>query len=123
MESSIPMKTVLVGDSLVGKTCMIMSNCCASFPDDYLPKVFDNYTANRILGNKTILLSIWDTPSDNDKLRELSYPLTEVFSICFSLVNKISFDNVLIKWIPEINAHVIIFIFYFLILYFYIFVF
>ncbi|KAK6061617.1 Ras family protein, partial [Cooperia oncophora] len=42
---------------------------------------------------------------DYDRLRPLSYPQTDVFVLCFSLVSPVSFDNVTTKWIPEIRQH------------------
>merc|ERR1712156_235121 len=50
-------------------------------------------------------LGLWDTAGqeDYDRLRPLSYPQTDVFLVCFSVVSKPSFKNVKLKWIPEIN--------------------
>ncbi|VDK23453.1 unnamed protein product [Anisakis simplex] len=42
---------------------------------------------------------------DYDRLRPLSYPQTDVFVLCFSIVSPVSFDNVTSKWIPEIRHH------------------
>lgn len=42
---------------------------------------------------------------DYDRLRPLSYPQTDVFVLCFSVVSPVSFDNVSTKWIPEIRQH------------------
>ncbi len=42
---------------------------------------------------------------DYDRLRPLSYPQTDVFLICFSVVSPPSFENARNKWNPEITHH------------------
>ncbi|MDI1486965.1 MAG: Rho GTPase protein rac1 [Ramalina farinacea] len=51
------------------------------------------------------LLRECDGQEDYDRLRPLSYPQTDVFLICFSIVSPPSFDNVKAKWFPEIEHH------------------
>lgn len=75
MSSGRPIKCVVVGDGTVGKTCMLISYTTDSFPAEYVPTVFD------------------------------SYPQTDVFLICFSVVSPSSFENVTSKWYPEIKHH------------------
>lgn len=93
---------------------------------------FDNYSAPMVCDGVPVSLGLWDTAGqvehqrlfwvpryrawkckecfeyfqeDYDRLRPLSYPQTDVFLICFSVVSPSSFDNVSSKWVPEIRHH------------------
>ena len=52
-----------------------------------------------MVDGKPINLGLWDTAGqeDYDRLRPLSYPQTDVFLICFSLVSPPSYENVRTK--------------------------
>ena len=74
---------------------------------DPLLQVFDNYAVTVMIGGEPYTLGLFDTAGqeDYDRLRPLSYPQTDVFLVCFSVVSPSSFENVKEKWVPEITHH------------------
>ncbi|KAH3758614.1 Rho GTPase [Pelomyxa schiedti] len=101
------LKVMVIGDSNVGKTCLLISYTTNSFPGEYVPTVFDNYNANAVVDGYPIAFGLWDTSGadDYDSLRPLSYTGTDVFVICFSIIDSQSVARVTSKWYPEIQSH------------------
>ena len=68
---------------------------------------FDFYSAGVLVDSQQVNLGLWDTPGqeDYDRLRPLSYPQTNVFLVCFSVVSPTSFENVANRWAPEIEHY------------------
>jgi len=103
--SEIRRKLVIVGDGACGKTCLLIVFSKGTFPEVYVPTVFENYVADVEVDGKRVELALWDTAGqeDYDRLRPLSYPDSHVILICFAVDSPDSLDNVQEKWISEVN--------------------
>jgi small GTP-binding protein len=103
----VRIKLVAVGDGAVGKTSLLICFAKGTFPESYIPTVFENYTTN-MPGETPIMLHLWDTAGqeDYDRLRPLSYPGADVVLLCFSLVTESSLDSVKDKWQPEVEHYI-----------------
>ncbi|KAI3645006.1 hypothetical protein MP228_011170 [Amoeboaphelidium protococcarum] len=102
--SEIRRKLVIVGDGACGKTCLLIVFSRGTFPEVYVPTVFENYVAEVEVDGKRVELALWDTAGqeDYDRLRPLSYPDSHVILICFAIDSPDSLDNVQEKWISEV---------------------
>lgn len=80
-------KLVIVGDGACGKTCLLIVFSKGTFPEVYVPTVFENYVADVEVDGRKVELALWDTAGqeDYDRLRPLSYPDSNVILICFSV--------------------------------------
>lgn len=101
------LKFVTVGDGAVGKTCLLISFIRKQFSADYVPTVFDNKSVIVPYEGREYNIGIWDTAGQEeyDRLRPLSYPSTDCFLMCFSVVNPPSLDNCRLKWKTELTHY------------------
>ncbi|KAI1900747.1 hypothetical protein AGOR_G00053070 [Albula goreensis] len=99
------LKIVIVGDGGCGKTSLLMVYAKGDFPEKYAPSVFEKYITTVKYGNREIILNLYDTAGqeDYDRLRPLSYQSANLVLICYDVTNPTSYDNVMIKWYPEVN--------------------
>eukprot|EP01084_Bolivina_argentea_P131381 231905_1 len=95
-------KLTVTGDKGVGKTSLLISYTTNAFPSEYIPSTFDEYSANVMLDNRPVQLSLHDTPphgSGHD------YGGTQIFVLCFAINNRESFNSVRDNWLPELTQH------------------
>lgn len=97
-------KCVLVGDGAVGKTNLIVTYIQDRFIPEYVPTAFDKYNVDVSVDGRPICVTLCDTAGQDalDPLRQLCYPDSDVFLLCFSVVQPESFRSVAAKWEPEI---------------------
>ncbi|CAL8321666.1 unnamed protein product [Lota lota] len=99
------LKIVIVGDGGCGKTSLLMVYAKGDFPEKYAPSVFEKYVTTITHGGKNIRLNLYDTAGqdDYDRLRPLSYQEANLIMVCYDVTNPTSFENVLVKWHPELK--------------------
>ncbi len=102
-------RIVLVGDVGVGKTSLIFRYLTGRLPDDAvddaLGTVLDHFSKLVPLGDRRVLLEIWNTPGStvHDRIRIQTYTRADVFLVCYAVDNRRSFENVRGRWIPELT--------------------
>lgn len=98
----------LVGDGMVGKTCLSLAFCRMSPPtDSYVATVFENYAGKTHVNSDEYTVSIFDSAGQHDyeSLRRFTYEDSEVFVVCFSVVDRDSFESVKDFWVPEMKKN------------------
>lgn len=92
-------KLVVVGDNGVGKTALLIRHTDNTFID-YAPTTFEHVTLTTEYQNRPLQRTLYDTCGDEtyDRLRPLSYVLTDVFLLCFSCVSRQSTVRCLIYY-------------------------
>ena len=101
------MKCVIVGDDSSGKKTMLFSYISKKPELHNHPSVYKPPNKRLKIGKYRVNLFLCDTKghSKYDDLRPLCYPNTDIFIICFSLINATTLDSVRNKWFPEIENY------------------
>ncbi|XP_067099638.1 rho-related GTP-binding protein RhoU-like [Osmerus mordax] len=97
---------MLIGDGAVGKTSMITSYISNGYPNDYQQTAFDVFTGLVHVDGIPFRIQLLDTAGQDefDNFRSMWYGQVDVFILCFSVVNPVSFHNIATKWIPQVRA-------------------
>lgn len=100
-------KCVLVGDSAVGKTAMLVRFTSETFPGTYKPTVFDNTGVEVYVDRVPISLGLWDTGGHDTfkQVRARCYQHADVVLLCFSVANPHSLASVQHRWVAEVREH------------------
>ncbi|XP_071506571.1 rho-related BTB domain-containing protein 1-like [Diadema antillarum] len=123
MDNELPrqelVKCVVVGDSAVGKTRLIVARATnqamtrSQLFQTHIPSVWaiDQYRmCQEVLENSwetidgvNVSLRLWDTFGDHEKDRQFAYGRADVVVVCFSIADAVSLKNIKKKWLPEIR--------------------
>ncbi|KAH8824490.1 small GTPase-binding protein [Flagelloscypha sp. PMI_526] len=97
-------KLVIVGDGSVGKTCLLIRFAADTFPEVYVPSLFENYVADIRVDQKDVELALWDTSYDGEYrgYRPPVYPGSHVVLLAYSIDSPDSLENIMEKWITEV---------------------
>ncbi|UJR08472.1 hypothetical protein I4U23_012741 [Adineta vaga] len=95
--------SVIIGDSGVGKSALVVSYTTNGFPKQYVPTAFDNYSVDVSVGTQPVHFDICDTGGKEQfsPLHGLCIPYSDVILLCFSVVNPQSFQNAITYWLSR----------------------
>ena len=100
-------KILIIGDSRVGKTCLIQRYANGIFKEDYITTVgLDFHTKQEMINNLTVSIKLWDT-AGQERFKALTpsfFRNAEGVVLAYDVTNSESFDN-LKSWINSIKTN------------------
>ena len=95
----------IIGDSMVGKTCLVDSYTSGAFPRDYKATILDVYSALVNVGDDSITLRIFDLSGlkNNASYRKEIVKNCDVAMLCYSMISSESLQSIENYWIHEIR--------------------
>ena len=100
-------KLVLIGDSGVGKSCLLLRFADDSFTDSYISTIGVDFRFRTVtIDMKTVKLQIWDT-AGQERFRTITsayYRGAHGIIMVYDVTNYESFEHVE-EWLNEVNRH------------------
>ena len=100
-------KLVLIGDTCVGKSCILVRFSDDIFDDNYVTTIGVDFRFKTMaIKNKIVKIQIWDT-AGQERYRSITtayYRGAAAIIICCDCTNRESFDNIK-NWIEEITKY------------------
>merc|ERR1712166_486141 len=113
MAEELLIKTIIVGDGAIGKTCLknAVKRPAEEMQDDYEATVADNEVVDWQFENETWQVDLWDTAGQENfsKLRLSAYPGSNVIMVAFDMTAPESLNNIVDAdkgWVAEIKSKV-----------------
>ena len=105
-KNQISLKILLIGDSMVGKTCLLLNYVDHIFPDDHIATIGVEYKDKYITkDNYDIRLQLWDTVGQErfNSITKNIYRGANGVLFVYDITNRQSFNSVK-KWIKETES-------------------
>jgi len=104
-QMSYGLGVVVVGDSTVGKTCLIQTYGKGIYPEEYIGTVGHSYTTSLVINGESIEVNVHDTggSSQHSAVRQQLYFKADVLIICFDLTERKSFLHINQFWLSELK--------------------
>eukprot|EP00939_MAST-03C_sp_MAST-3C-sp1_P003528 g3528.t1 len=100
-------KLVLIGDSSVGKSCLLLRFADNSFTESYISTIGVDFRFRTVkIGEKTVKLQIWDT-AGQERFRTITsayYRGADGIIMVYDVSRRDSFDHVQ-DWLNEVNRY------------------
>jgi len=100
-------KTLIIGDSGVGKSCLLKRFACGEFAENHYATIGVDFEIRTLdLGGKLAKLQIWDT-AGQERFRNIAtsyYRGAHSILLVFDVTNPDSFGNVR-NWLREVRQH------------------
>jgi len=100
-------KLVLIGDSGVGKSCILLRFADDSFTESYITTIGVDFRFRTInVNNKNVKLQIWDT-AGQERFRTITsayYRGADSIVLVYDTTNRESFDHI-DSWLQEVNKY------------------
>jgi len=100
-------KLLLIGDSGVGKSCLLLRFADDTYTESYISTIGVDFKIRTIeLNNKTIKLQIWDT-AGQERFRTITssyYRGAHGIIVVYDVTDQVSFTNVK-QWLQEIDRY------------------
>ncbi|AYV75810.1 MAG: GTP-binding protein ypt1 [Terrestrivirus sp.] len=99
-------KAVVIGDSGVGKSCLIMRYCDACYTDSYISTIGVDFKIRSFeFDGKTVKFQVWDT-AGQERFRTITtsyYRGAHCIMFVFDITNRETFDNIKRIWYDEVK--------------------
>jgi len=102
------LKLVLIGNSGVGKTCLLMKFADGTFTENYVSTIGVDFRVKMLnVDGKKVKLQIWDT-AGQERFRTICssyYRGANGIVIVYDTTDQESFNNVPVGWAPEVEKN------------------